>query len=201
MRRFACALMMTLVLLTGCSRGEQTTARAAEELALSIRAEYLAMTACTAAVDITADYGQRVYEYSMEIFWSKDGETKLTVTAPENIAGITARIRDGSSCLEFDGASLETGALSGTGLSPIEVVPAVLEYIGSGYIGACDFEMNGEEKLLWFTCRDPNCQPGVGIEASFWFDPMSHALKQAEILSDGYRVVRCVFRDFSMEHD
>lgn len=199
MRRFVCALMMTLVLLTGCSRGEQTTARAAEELALSIRTEYLAMTVCTASVDITADYGQRVYEYSMDILWSKDGETKLTVTAPESIAGITARIRDGSSFLEFDGASLETGALSGTGLSPVEVVPAVLKYIGSGYIGASDFEVKGEQKLLWFICRDPDCQPGMGIEAAFWFDPASHTLKQAEILSDGYCVVRCVFREFTME--
>lgn len=193
--------MMTLVLLTGCSRGEQSTAHAAEELALNIRAEYLTMTACTAAVDITADYGQRVYEYSTDMAWSKDGETRLTVTAPEKIAGITARIRDGSSFLEFDGASLETGVLSGTGLSPIEALPAVLDYIGSGYIGAFDFEMNGEEKFLWFICRDPGCQPGVGIEAAFWFDPTSHALKRAEILSDGYCVVRCEFREFSMEFD
>ena len=199
MRRIVCALMMTLVLLTGCSRGDLTTARAAEELALAIRTEFLAMRACVASVDITADYGQRVYEYSMKVSWHRDGETELTVTAPEMIAGITARIRDGSSCLEFDGVSLETGRLSGTGLSPIEVVPAVLEYIGAGYIGACDFETVNDQKLLWFVCRDPECQPGTGIEAAFWFDPVSHALRQAEVLSDGYCVVRCVFREFSME--
>lgn len=199
MRRITCALMMTLVLLTGCSGRGQGNGRSAEELALSIRTEYLAMTACNAAVDITADYGQRVYEYSMDISWKKDGETRLTITAPQNIAGITARIRDGNTCLEYDGASLETGALSGVGLSPIEVVPATLNYILSGYIGTCDFETVDDRELLWFCCRDPEADPGVGTEASFWFDPETHVLTRAEILSDGYCVVRCVFREFSME--
>ena len=199
MRKRFCALMMTLVLLTGCSRGGQEMSRSAEELALSIRAEYLAMTACSASVDITADYGQRVYEYSMSLSWQKDGETKLTVTAPENIAGISARIQDGNSYLEYDGASLETGVLSGTGLSPIEVVPVAINYILSGYIGECDFETVDEQELLWFCCRDPECEPGVGTEAAFWFEPESHALKQAEMLSDGYCVVRCVFHDFTKE--
>lgn len=199
MRKRICALMMTLVLLTGCSRGGQGASRSAEELALSIRAEYLAMTACTASVDITADYGQRVYEYSVNISWQKGGETVLTITAPENIAGITAHIQDGNSYLEYDGASLETGLISDAGLSPIEVVPAALNYILSGYIAECDFETVGERELLWFCCRDPECEPGVGTEAAFWFEPETHALTQAEIFSDGYCVVRCVFQEFTKE--
>ena len=199
MRRVFCALMMTLILLTGCSRGGQETGCSAEELALRIRAEYLAMTACNAAVDVTADYGQRVYEYSMDISWQKDGETRLTITAPENVAGITARIKDGKSFLEYDGVSLETGALSGTGLSPIEVVPAALNYILSGYIAECDFEAVEDRTQLWFCCRDPESEPGVGTEAAFWFDPDSYALVRAEVMSDGYSVVRCVFREFAME--
>lgn len=199
MRRSVCALMMTLLLLSGCSKGGKSTGRFAEELALGIRTEYLAMTSCAASVDITADYGQRVYEYSMDISWEKDGETKLVVTAPENIAGITARIQDGNSYLEFDGASLETGALSGTGLSPIEALPAVLNWITSGYIGACDFETTGECQQFWFICRDPESDPGVGTEAEFWFDPESHALMKAEIMYDGYSVIQCVFREFTKE--
>lgn len=199
MRRTACALMMTLILLTGCSGGGQGGVRSAEELALSIRGEHLAMTSCTASADITADYGQRVYEYSMRVSWEKGGETVLTITAPESIAGITARIKDGTSYLEYDGVSLETGALSGGGLSPIEVVPAALNYICSGYIAECDFETMEERQLLWFCCRDPEFEPGTGTEAAFWFEPETHALTKAEIYSDGYCVVRCIFTEFTKE--
>lgn len=199
MRKRVCALMMTLLLLAGCGGGGSNGGNSAEELALNIRTEYLAMTACAATVDITADYGQRVFEYTLSVSWQKDGETLLTVEAPEEIAGITARIENGSSYLEYDGASLETGLLSAEGLSPMEAVPAVLDYIFSGYIAECDFETVGESQQLWFCCRDPECSPGAGTEAAFWFDADSHALARAEILSDGYTVIQCVFTEFTKE--
>ncbi len=157
------------------------------------------MTACAATVYMTADYCQRVYEYTLTVSWQKGGETLLTVVKPENIAGITARIENGSSYLEFDGASLETGLLSAEGLSPMEAVPAILEYIFSGYIAECDFETVGEARQLWICCRDPECTPGTGTEAAFWFDAESHALARAEMLSDGYTVIQCVFTDFTKE--
>ena len=199
MRKRVCALMMTLLLLAGCSGGGNNGGNSAEELALSIRTEYLAMTACAATVDIIADYGQRVFEYTLSVSWQKDGETMLTVVAPEEIAGITARIENGSSYLEYDGASLETGLLSSEGLSPMEAVPAIVNYILSGYIAECDFETVGESEQLWFCCRDPECSPGVGTEAAFWFDAESHDLIRAEVLSDGYTVIQCVFTDFTKE--
>lgn len=199
MRRRLCALMMTLTLLAGCGGGEQGGGTSADELALSIRTEYLAMTACAATVDMTADYGARVYEYTLSVSWQKNGETLLTVLAPENIAGITARLESGSVSLEYDGASLETGMLSAEGLSPMEAVPAILDYILTGYIAECDLETVGEEERLRFCCRDPENAPGTGTEAVFWFDGDTHAIAQAEVFSDGYSVIRCVFRDFTKE--
>lgn len=199
MSRRLCALMMILPLLAGCSGGEQDGGDPAEELALQIRTEYLAMTACAAAVEITADYGQRVYEYAMTFSWQKDGETLLTVVSPENIAGITAHIRDGSTTLEYDGASLETGQLSAEGLSPMEAVPALLEYIFSGFIAECDLETVDSSQQLWICCREPENSPGTGTEAAFWFDADSHALVRAEVLSDGYTVIQCVFTEFTKE--
>lgn len=200
MRKRVCALMMTLcLLLTGCSGGENDGNNSADELALSIRTEYLAMTACSTTVDMVADYGQRVYEYTLSVSWQKNGETVLTVLAPENIAGITVRIENKTGYLEYEGASIETGALTADGLSPVEAIPAILDNIFSGYIAECDFETIGESSQLWFLCRDPDNSPGVGTEAAFWFDAESHALTCAEILSDGYTVVRCDFIDFTKE--
>ena len=157
------------------------------------------MTAFSATAEITADYGQRVYEYTLTVSWQKDGETVLTVVEPENIAGITARIGNGSARLEYDGASLETGLLSGDGLSPMDAVPAILEGVLTGYIAECGFEDAGEGRQLWFCCRDPEQSAGTGTEAAFWFDADSHALTRAELLSDGYTVIQCVFTDFTKE--
>ncbi len=191
--------MMTLCLLTGCSSGEVKQGNEAQELALQIRTEYLAMTACSTTVDITADYGQRIHEYKVSVSWKKDGETVLTVLEPKNIAGITARIDSKTGYLEYDSVSIETGALTNDGLSPVEVIPMVFEQICSGYMAECAAEMIGNEQQLWFLCRDPENLPGTGLESAFWFDAQTHALKSAELLSDGYTVVRCEFLDFSKE--
>ena len=199
MRKRLCALMMILPLLSGCSGGERGNGTSADELTLTIRTEYLAMTACSATVDVVADYGQRVYEYTLAVSWQKNGETVLTVVEPEIIAGVTAKIQDGTGYLEFDGASLETGTIFAEGLSPIEAIPAVLNYIFTGYIAECDFETVGETQQLWFCCRDPEASPGTGIEAAFWFDTESHALLCAEVLSEGYTVIQCNFTDFTKE--
>lgn len=199
MRKRLCALMMILPLLAGCGRGEQSGAGSAEEAALSIRTEYLAMTACTATVDLTADYGQRVYEYTLSLSWKKGGETVLIVLAPENIAGVTARFDGVTGYLEFDGVRLETGTLPGNGLSPMETVPELLDCICSGYIAECDFEQIDGGQQLWILCRAPECSPGTGVETALWFDMESHALVRAEVYSDGYTVLQCAVTEFTKE--
>ena len=66
--------------------------RAADSRALELRGEYLSMDGCTAVLTVTADYGERVYAYEMELAWQREGETVLTLTAPEEVAGLTARL-------------------------------------------------------------------------------------------------------------
>lgn len=193
----ACAQMIALCLvLTACG---QSTDTGTEELALGIRAEYIAMTGCAGETRLTADYGQRVYEYTLEFTYEKDGELVFTVVEPENIAGITARVKDGNTMLEFDGIRLETGELYGDGLSPIDGLPALLDYARSGYIAECGMETIGETRALRICCRDPENQPGKGTEATLWFNSDTHDLMRGEISSDGYTVVRCEFTSFSFQ--
>ena len=101
-----CVLMTTLLL----AGGGQAGGNEAEELALTIRGEHLGMDRCTAQVSVTADYGQRVYEYEMAVAVTGE-ETLLVLSAPETVAGLTARISGEDSALEFDGLSVETGPL------------------------------------------------------------------------------------------
>ena len=54
-------------------------------------------------------------------------EALLTLTAPETVAGLTARIEEDEGWLEYDGAILETGELAPGGLTPMGAIPALLE--------------------------------------------------------------------------
>lgn len=185
-----CVPMMTL-LLAGCAGGGMS---GAEELALTIRGEYLAAEDCTASAVITADYGRRVCTYEMEVS-SAEEETTLTITAPETVAGVTARVQGKDSKLEFDGLSVDTGPLDERGLTPVSALPVLLEAVRSGYMTACSME----ENLLRVDCGDPEGTPGTGAETVLWFDGETHALVQGELLWDGTRVLLCQFSEFTLQ--
>ncbi len=189
-RRLICVLMTTL-LLAGCGRAEVDKG---EELALAIRGEYLAMDRCAAQASITADYGQRVYQYEMAVTVT-ESETTLSLTAPETVAGLTARLEGEEGLLEFDGVSVETGPMDENGLTPASAVPALLEAARSGYITACALEEDGA--LLRVDCGSPEGAPGSGTETALWFDASTHALAKGEISVDGFRVILCEFSEFT----
>ena len=191
-------LTITLCLaLTACGPAEKGAQ--AEQLALEIRGEYLAMTACNTQVEVTADYGSRVFSYSLDVDYHREGETVLTVTAPEEIAGVTARMWEDSSVLEYDGVQVETGAVTEDGLSPMAAVPLMLEQAGAGFIAQCGLETLENGEVLRVVCRDPEGQPGEGVECTLWFQPETHALVRGELSQDGYTVLTCTFTQFQME--
>ena len=194
-RKWCCALMIPLLLLAGCGGGRGGDE--AEQLALEIRAEYLSMAGCTAQLAVTADYGDRVFACVLALDHTVGAETALTVVEPELLKGVTARFRTGSTLLEFDGASLETGALTPEGLSPLECVPFLLKEIQEGFISQWGLETLGETECVRFTTSDPALKMGQGTETSLWFDREDYALKQGEITVEGVSVLRCTVTDFT----
>ena len=195
MRRFCILILPLLLLLTACAGREDP----GETLALAVRTEYLAAERCSGSAELTADYGQRVYTYGIDFSWEPEGETVLTLTAPDTVAGTTARILAGESALEFDGVRVETGPLTLEGLSPVDAIPALLRAVREGYLAECGMETLDERPCVRMVCRDPSVRAGEGVELHLWADAESHALLRGEISSDGRTVVQCVFGSFVCE--
>ena len=193
-----CAQMiMICLLLSACGEGGENISRA-EEKALSIRTGYLSMTACAARLDVTADYGARVYEYGMDLNWKKEEGLLIAITAPEDLAGVAISVTEGQTLLEYDGAKVETGAITPGGLSPVDALPAFLDYAREGLIAGCAEEKLGETDALRVIYREPGATPGTGVEATLWFAIEGGGLLRGELSSDGAVVVQCVFREFQM---
>ena len=189
-----CVLMMSLLLSACATAGG---GNGPEGLALTVRSEYLAAAGCTAQVKLVADYGQRVYTYEAEVAIT-DGQSVLTLTAPEEVAGLTAYSEKGQSRLEYDGAVLETGPLTPDGLTPLGAVCALLESARSGFMDNCTREAMDEREVLRVSCRQPELPAGQGRETVLYFDVQSHALVRGELLQDGYRVILCEFQNFGL---
>jgi len=194
-KMISCVLMMTL-LLTGCGRDPEDSP---ENLAAQIRGEYLNLRQWSAEVTLCADYGEQVFDFTANVTWEREGETVIVITGPELIAGITARIREGETFLEYDGAGLSLGMLDLSGLTPVSAVPALMECITTGYMARCSWQGEGETRMLSVLCSDPAVPLGKGVEYTLLFDPESHALIQAEVSVDGTLRLRAEFSDFTME--
>ena len=191
MHRLWLCVPMIALLLAGCGRLEVSEA---EQLALEIRGEYLELERCSASLEITADYGQRVYQFKMDA--QVQGEDAvLTLTAPETVAGLTARWAGEAGTLEYDGVAVETGSLDPEGLDPVSAFPVLLEAARSGYLTACALEEDGA--VLRVDCGDPAGTPGQGTETTLWVDGETGALLRGEIRVDGFRVIGCTCTAFT----
>lgn len=192
-------LVLTMGLLFPLSACSGEGGADADGAALSVRGAYLSMSGCSGTLEVTADYGQRVYTYGMALDWSRDGETVLELTSPEEVAGLRARLTEEGGALEYDGVSVETGPLTGEGLSPMEAPLALLDGVREGYLASTGLETVDEREELHLVIRAPEGVPGTGTELEVWCDPETGALLRGEILSDGRTVVTCEFQSFTME--
>ena len=186
-------MILLLALLCACGGGN-----ADNDLVLSLREGFQNMDAWSGEMELTADYGQRVYDYSVSFTGSQEEGTTLTITAPEEAAGITAVAKEGQTWLDYDGVRLETGPLDPQGLSPMDALPALLTELETGTVAEVGTETDGDLSLLRLTLRDPEVTPGTGRETVFWFDKAQKTLLRAELRNDGATVVSCVFSSFTM---
>ena len=90
MRKTASCVLMMILLLSGCQAG--SAGGTPEDAALVLRTRYQALAGWSAQADVSVCYTDTVYDFTLDAVWRRDGETVLTVTAPELVAGITARI-------------------------------------------------------------------------------------------------------------
>lgn len=194
-KTLSCVLMMTLI-LSACGRAEEESP---EHLAAAIRAEYLALSGWSSVVELTAEYGEKVFCFTVDAHWKRQGDTVIAVKEPELIAGITARIREGETLLEYDGAGISIGPLDPAGLTPVAAVPLLMECIITGYMARCSWLGQGEGRELTVLCRDPSLGPQEGTEYTLYFDAATHALKRAEVSVGGVVRLTAVLRDFTME--
>lgn len=188
-----CAPMTALcLLLCGCGGGAEEL----QQLQL-LQERYAAAGGCSGTAELTADYGQRVYDYTLD-FTARGEELELALTAPEEVAGITARVAGEATSLEFDGVTLDTGPLSPDGLSPLSALPLLLDSAAEGFSDRCVWEKEGETFRFHVTCRDPALSPGEGTQTDLWFDGDTGVLLRGEVSVDGYRVVQCTFTAFAL---
>lgn len=182
----AAALLLVLVLLTGCARGEEAIDRAME-----LRARILKGTGCSFTADITADYGDSVQHFTVECAGDAQGNLSFMVASPETISGITGSISEEGGKLTFDDVALAFPLLTQDQISPVTAPWIFLKTLRSGYLTAAGMD----DDLLRVTIDDS--YEDDALQLDIWLDAENLPVR-AEILYDGCRILSLEIRNFEI---
>lgn len=116
--------------LTACSKSDDEMQRA-----LDFRTSLLSASSCTFTTEVTADFGQRVYEFTLDCaYHSEDNYADLRVTAPDTIAGIAASVDGEDAEVKFENVSLELGTMAGGHVAPMQLPQILGDAWTYGYV-------------------------------------------------------------------
>lgn len=177
------AAVLAVLMLAGCGLENGELDRA-----MKLRAELLA-AGCSFDAEITADYGDKIYTFSLTCQGNSAGDVTFEVTAPESIAGITGRITDEGGFLTFDDAALAFPLLADEQISPVSGPWILLKTLRGGYVTACGTEGEG----LRLSVDDSYEEDALHLD--IWLDG-NDLPTRAEILWDGRRIVTVAVENF-----
>jgi outer membrane lipoprotein-sorting protein len=187
MRRFLIPALMISLLLGGCGGAAAAERKIEEQRDALAAADQFRFTAA-----LTESRGDEVFCCTLECS-SAPGETAVTVTAPETVAGVTARIADGETAVAYDGVRLSVGTAGETGLHPISAMARLCGALRAGHVVRAWTERDGDAALL---AAELFLDGDVGL--TVWFRADTLAPCAAEFSEDGTLVLRCEITDFQI---
>lgn len=186
MKRLAVTILV-LIFLTGCSDADASLDRA-----MALRQNLLNAQGCSFEADVAADYGDKLYTFSMSCSVNKQGDLSFTVTAPESIAGITGTVSETGGNLTFDDALLYFPLLAEEQLSPVSAPWLLVRTLRGGYLtSACM-----EDSLLRLTIDDSYQEDA--LQADIWIQEGDRLLR-GEFLHNGRKILTVDVKDYQIQ--
>ncbi len=177
---FLCASLF----LFGCKASEDCL-----DKGISFRNRLLESNGCSFQSEITADYGERVYQFSMACRADKDGNVTFEVQAPESISGICGKITGQSSAITFDDQILAFQSLTDDQITPVNAPWILLKTLRSGYIRSCAEEDGGFALVI----DDSYAENALRLNISF----EENVPEQCEIFWKGRRILTVAIEAFA----
>ncbi len=185
MKRLIC-LLLIFFWLCGCQSGSDEIGGA-----LNFRQKLLNGNGCSFLAEITADYGDVLYQFSMECRADKQGNLAFSVTAPESISGITGTITETGGHLTFDGTALAFATIADGQVTPVTAPWLFLKTLRSGYIVSC----SSADDTTYLQIDDSYNDNALHLD--IWLDGEYKPVR-GEILWEGRRILSIIVKDFTI---
>ena len=176
--------MICALCLCGCTSVETL------DSGLQLRNKLQNGNGCSFDVDITADYGDDLYEFTMQCIAEKSGDLRFTVTKPESIAGITGIVYGDTGELTFDDKALAFQSLADGYISPVSSPWVLIHSLRRGYMKSA-----GEDGAYTRIAIDDSFQEDA-LHLDVWLNEQNLPLR-GDILYKGRRCLVLDVTNFS----
>lgn len=183
MKRFA-ILLCVLLLLTGCSGKNEEM-----DTALGLRSKLLSK-AVSFDAQITADYADKTYTFSMKCQADTQGNLTFTVIEPELISGITGTVSATGGKLKFDDVALAFDLMADGQFSPVSGPWILMKTLRSGYLTSC----NREGDALRISIDDSYNDDALHLD--IWLNSEDTPVR-GEIMWQGRRLLTISVKNFT----
>lgn len=178
--------VMVCGLLAGC--GQQT---GSTQPGLDLRTALLEHGGCRFRAVVGADYGDRVYSFTVDCRCTAGGGTALTVLQPEELAGIAATISGDGLTVEFEDAALDFGDLGASNASAVNAC----QIFNRCWVGAYLSSGGQDGQLERVTYLDGYDEDALTVDT--WLD--GGIPVYGEITYEGTRCLTVQLSDFQFE--
>lgn len=180
------SVILCIFLLTGCSGTDQHMQKA-----LNLRESLSKCKQTTFTANISADYGEKLYSFSLSCSTDNDGNMSFEVLSPETISGIKGSVASSGGKLTFDDTVLAFPLLAEGELSPVSSPWLLIKTLLGGYISSCG--MDGDR--LRITMDDSYEEDALQLD--IWLDNADLPVG-CEITWQGRRILSMTLENFKI---
>lgn len=181
MRRAASLVLLIslLLALAGCGSGaEESTLRQAQQRLA--QAEEIRFTA-----QLHAASGEKVLEYTLACVYTEH-TMRLCIQQPESLAGISAQVDEKDLVLRWEDVSLAAEPLTESGITPLTVLPCLLQGLLEGHL-----QRSGRESWQETPCLTGEFAVDTGPVAALWLREEDAVPVYGELWENGVRKASC----------
>lgn len=122
-------------MLTGCR-----ASGGAMQQALQLRTELLQAGGCRYAADVSVNYDDVRFDFSLDCVCGADGAARMTIRAPQTLAGIAAELEGSSARVKFEDTAVAFGLMADGNLAPMQLPQLFVQALCADYISSAGQE-------------------------------------------------------------
>ena len=179
-------LTIVVFLLVGCSEKDS-----AVDDALLFLKQIADGNGCSFNAIITADYGNKLYQFSMQCSSDATGNITFSIIEPESIRDITGKISNERGVLTFDDQALAFEMIADGQITPVSSVWLFMRALHSGYIRSYETK----DDLCHLVINDSYQEKAMQLDI---YLTKKHAPIQADILWNNRRIITIQVENFTI---